>query len=82
MKTRQLIDKLKHFFDADRRARQEQRVSLKEVLDKLKAKERELKERLTHEVNPDEKKKLEKKIALVHTQRKKGVALLKEDNER
>ncbi|MEH6579929.1 MAG: hypothetical protein V7731_22985 [Amphritea sp.] len=82
MKTRRLIDKLKHFFDADLRAQQEQRESLKEVLDKLKSKEHELKDRLEREKNPEERERLEKKITLVHTQRKKGVALLKEDSEK
>ncbi len=77
MKTRKLIARIKAFFDSDLRNDQQERESLKEVLDKLKKKELELRSRLASEQDPAAREKLETKINLVHSQRKKGVGLLK-----
>ena len=77
MKTKKLLSKIRAFFDSDLRDVQRQTDSLREVLDKLKKKETVLKSRLENEHDPKDRKKLEKKIILVHSQRKKGLDLLK-----
>ncbi|OMH30310.1 hypothetical protein [Motiliproteus sp. MSK22-1] len=77
MKTKKLLSKIRAFFDSDLRDVQRQTDSLREVLDKLKKKETVLKSRLENEHDPKARKKLEKKISLVHSQRKKGLDLLK-----
>ena len=69
--------KIKAFFDSDLRDVQRQADSLRAVLDKLKQKESSLKSKLQTEHDVDVRAKLEKKLKLVHSQRKKGVLLLK-----
>ena len=80
MKTKKLLDKIRAFFDSDLRDVQREVDSLKEVLDKLKKKETALKARLEQEHDVKDRNKLEKKINLVHSQRKKGLELLRSLN--
>ncbi len=77
MKTRKLLEKLHLLFDADLRAKQRKREALKEVLAELKHKERKWQERLDGEQDPERRREIEKKVALIHSQRTKGLALLK-----
>jgi hypothetical protein len=80
MKTKKLLSRLAEFFDADRRAQLSQLDTIREVLKNLKHKEHKLKEELEQETDPAERKKLETKLNVCHTQRKKGLAFLKELN--
>ncbi len=80
MKTKKLLGKLREYFDDQSRARKEKRTSLKKLLKKMRIKEKELKHKLEHERDAEQAAKIEAKIALLHAQRKKGVALLKEDD--
>ncbi len=77
MKTKKLVAKLRDFFDGSLRDDEKKRHALKEVLDKLKRKQRSLEDRLTHTKNEEDRAALEKKIKLIRSQRKKGLKLLK-----
>lgn len=78
MKMRKILEKVQDFLDADSRSQQQQKDSISEVLEKLKEKEKKLQNELEHSVDRQEKDKLERKIAVCHAQRKKGLAILKE----
>lgn len=78
MKTKKLLSRLTEFFDSDRRAQLSEVDSIKDVLKNLKKKEHQLKDDLKEVTDPVVRKKLETKLNVCHTQRKKGLALLKE----
>jgi hypothetical protein len=78
MKLKKIQTKLAALLNADQRAQIKQASAIKELLGKLKKKERHLKEKL--EVCDDEaqRKKLETRLNICHAQRLKGLTLLKE----
>jgi hypothetical protein len=80
MGSKKLLKKLTDFFDLDVRARQKRKDELNELLSRLKIKEEELKTERDLETDEKQKSHLDKKIDLVHSQRKKGITLLKELN--
>jgi hypothetical protein len=80
MKTKKLLSRLTEFFNSDRRAQLSKLDTIKEVLKNLKKKEHKLKEELENETDPVVREKLETKLNVCHTQRKKGLAILKELN--
>ncbi len=80
MKTKKLIAMVKGFFDDDQRNSDKKHQALKEVLEKLRQKEKSFISRLDQTQDEDERERLEKKISLIHSQRKKGLKLLKEDD--
>jgi hypothetical protein len=80
MGSKKLLNKLADFFDMDARARQKRKDELNELLSRLKTKEEELKTERDLEIDEDQLRHLDKKIDLVHSQRKKGISLLKEIN--
>ena len=75
---KKLIKKLTGFFSMGARERQKKQEDLRALLDRLKEKETQLKARLEAEEDAEVQQELEQKIKLVHGQRKKGVAMLKE----
>ena len=78
MKTKHLLDKLTKFLDADRRAQLAQVYSIEEVLDKLEKKEEKLRSKLEAEPDPDERERLEMKLAVCQAQCKKGVQIIED----
>ena len=78
MKQKKLIEKLKIFFNLDARKRKKQQSDIKDILKKLKKRERELKERLANEKNTEKRNRIQQKIDIVYAQRKKGIKLIKE----
>jgi 16S rRNA C1402 (ribose-2'-O) methylase RsmI len=78
MGRKKLLQKLSEFFDMDVRARDKRKEELNDLLSRLKQKEVALKKELEKETDEDRKAKLEQKIDVVHTQRKKGLVMLKE----
>ncbi len=78
MGRKKLLQKLSEFFDMDVRARDKRKEELNDLLARLKQKEVELKQELEKERDEQVRAKLAQKIDVVHTQRKKGVAMLKE----
>lgn len=80
MKQKKLLEKLKSFFDADERERQEQKADIKKILKKLKKKERKFKEKLGNEKKQEKCTHIQQDIDVIYAQRKKGISLLKELN--
>jgi hypothetical protein len=78
MKTKRLLEKLTEFLDADRRAQMAQVDSIEEVLDKLEKKEEKLRSKLETEPDPEERERLEMKLAVCQAQCKKGVQIIDE----
>lgn len=79
MKQKKLLEKLKIFFDSDAREREKQKSDIKDILKKLKKKERNLKEKLDTESDPEKSNRLQQKIDVIYAQRKKGIKLIKEE---
>ncbi len=78
MKQKELLDKLKTFFDSDAREREKQKSDIKDILKKLKKKERKLKEKLDAEKNADKCIHFQQEIDVIYAQRNKGIKLIKE----
>ena len=78
MKTRKLIEQIKALFDADLRHSLNKQQSLHQVLEQLRRKEKALQAELLYQQDPQRRDKLQLKIDLVHSQRKKGLVLLKQ----
>ncbi len=78
MGRKKLLRKLAEFFDLDERARIKRQQELTDLLSRLKSKEVELKQALEQETDAQSQAELKQKIELVHSQRKKGLDLLKE----
>lgn len=78
MGRKKLLKKLAEFFDRDMRERGQRDDELADLLNRLKAKETEMKERLDSISDPEELKDMKKKIDIVHAQRKKGIGMLKD----
>ncbi|MEH6650474.1 MAG: hypothetical protein V7707_10655 [Motiliproteus sp.] len=78
MKTRKLIERIKALFDADLRLSLNKQQSLHQVLEQLRLKQKKLQAELLHEQDSQRRDKLQLKIDLVHSQRKKGLILLKQ----
>ena len=78
MKTKKLIDRVRAMFDEDLRNNHQVQESLNEVLEKLRLKEKKMLAELEHEHNPGRREALQLKIDLVHSQRKKGIAMLRQ----
>lgn len=78
MKTKKLMDRIRAIFDVDLRDNQQMQASLNEVLEKLRLKEKKMQAELEHERNAGRREALQLKIDLVHSQRKKGIAMLRQ----
>ena len=78
MDMKKLFAKAETFLNSDKRKRKEKKKCLKHVLKKLRKQEEKFNARLLHETDQEVIDKLNRKIALVHAQRKKGLALLKQ----
>lgn len=77
MKLKKLISQTEEFLNSEERKRKEKKKYLKQVLKQMKEYENELNQRLQEETDTETIEKLNKKIALAHAQRKKGVTILK-----
>lgn len=78
MKIKKLFAKAESFLNSDKRKRKEKKKCLRHVLKKLRKQEEKLNVRLQNESDEHAIDKLNRKIALVHAQRKKGLTLMKE----
>lgn len=73
MKTRKLLKRLTAFLDADKSAQRAEIESIRKVLKKLKEKERGLREKLDEATEPEERKAIAAKLAIIYAQRRKGL---------
>ncbi len=81
MKAIKQLKKLQAILDADTRARYMKRDKLKNLLCKMKSKEKHLARKINDTRDSKEKSRLEQEVALLHTQRKKGLKALKKLRE-
>jgi len=77
MKLKKLVAQVDEYLDSDKRKRKEKKKHLKHVLKKLRSYEDEICTKLNTETDPESIEKLTRKMRLAHSQRKKGVLLLK-----
>jgi predicted nucleic acid-binding Zn-ribbon protein len=76
MKFDKLLKKLKSYMNAEAEQLQQEDEGLSKVLNKLKKKEKHLKELIATESDADEREMLEQELNVIHSQRKKGIKLL------
>ena len=81
-KIKKSLKKLKTYMDADAEQLRKEDDGLSKVLKKLKKRERHLKDLVAAEKDQEEREMLEQELKVVHSQRKKGVALLAEVREK
>jgi len=78
VKFKKLMKIAESYLDSDERDRQERKKHLGQVLRDLSDYEKKVRVRLQGELTAEETVRLEKRLALVHAQRVKGLGLLKE----
>lgn len=77
MKLNKLLEKLEKFLSADRGEQAAERKKVRELLRKLKDKEKSLRKELEDTPHGDERESLNTRLEVVHAQRKKGVERIK-----
>lgn len=78
MKTPKLLKKTEEILSAKKSKQREQIKCLKEILDKLKKRKKKLREKLKREDDPHEIERLERDLAIIQAQRKKGLKAVKD----
>ena len=78
MKTGELLTVIKDFFDESGKKQRTKKKYLKEVLAGLKRKQKNLEKKLAKEKNGKTQKNISREIAIICSQRKKGLKLLKD----
>jgi predicted RNA-binding Zn ribbon-like protein len=76
MKLRELLELVEELLSTKKSEQMTKKADLEILLKKLRKKEKALKEELASELDMEKKQTLENKIALAHTQRKKGLVAL------
>lgn len=77
MNLKNLFNKADAFLNSDERSRKEKKKCIKHVLKKLRKYEDEINKQLEDTPEGEAREQLQKKIAVTHAQRKKGMSLLK-----
>ncbi len=77
MKEKKLLNKLKAFFGSSERKRKKQKSDVKEILKKLKKRERRIKQKQSSEKKAAKRKQLQREIDVIYAQRKKGIKLIR-----
>ena len=80
MKTPKLFKMAEQYLDGDAKKLKNQKACIKEILKKLKKKERTLKANLAVEKSAKERKHIEQDLNIIFAQRKKGLKTLKSLN--
>ena len=78
MGTEKLLDKLANILDAKKRKQRDQRDKLKVLLKKLKKRQEKHKKLLEAKKDPEGRKRIERTLKVIYTQRKKGIQLYKD----
>jgi len=78
VKKKKLIEKLHHFFDADKKGQLAHLEEIKEVLKHLKKKELKIKEEISVCTDSGVVIELQQKVDIIYAQRHKGLALIKD----
>jgi glutathionylspermidine synthase len=80
MGTKKLLDKLANLLDEKKRKQKKQHESLKALLKKLKKRQEKHKKLLETKQDPEDRKRIERTLKVIYTQRKKGIKLYKNIN--
>lgn len=78
MGTEKLLGKLKNLLNSKRRKQVQQHESLKKLLKKLKKRQEKHKKLLEAKTDPEGRKRIERTLKVIYTQRKKGIKLYKD----
>jgi len=78
MGTEKLLDKLANLLDSKRRKQKKKHESLKLLLKKLKKRQEKHKKLLAGKQDPEGRKRIERTLKVIYTQRKKGIKLYKD----
>ena len=78
MKTAKLLQKTEAFLSAKKSKQRKKIDALKEMLDGLKQKKREMNEKIKAADSKSEREHLEKELAVIRAQRHKGLKILKD----
>jgi hypothetical protein len=78
MKTPKLLEKVEKILHAKEAKQRQHAKCFKEILHKLKKRQKDLKEKLKDTSNEKERKRIKRDLAIIHTQRKKGIQALKD----
>jgi hypothetical protein len=77
MKLKRLLVKVEEFLSAQERKRRADKADMREVLHKLKKKERKLKAQVAQACDESERARLQSRLKVVHAQRRKGIAAIR-----
>ena len=78
MGTEKLLDKLTNLLNAKRRKQKKQLNSLKKLLKKLKKRQKEHQKLLAAKKDTEGRKRIERTLKVIYTQRTKGIKLYKD----
>jgi hypothetical protein len=78
MGTEELLNKLKGLLGAKRRKQKKQLNILMKLLGKLKKRQKKYQELLAAKKDPEGRKRIERTLKFIYTQRKKGIKLYKD----
>ena len=78
MKTPKLLKKVEKILDADDAKQRKHAKCFKEILNKLKKRKAHLKDKLKDTKSEKDRKRIQRDLAIIHTQRKKGLQALKD----
>ena len=78
MGTEKLLDKLTNVLNAKRRKQKKQHNSLEKILKKLKKRQERYQKLLAAKKEPEGRKRIERTLKVIYTQRKKGIKLYKD----
>jgi uncharacterized coiled-coil protein SlyX len=78
MSTEKLLDKLTNLLNAKRRKQVKQHHRLKKLLKKLKKRQEKHQKLLAAKNDPEGRKRIERTLKVIYTQRKKGIKLYKD----
>ena len=78
MGTEKLLDKLTNVLNAKRRKQKKQHNSLEKILKKLKKRQGRYQKLLAAKKEPEGRKRIERTLKVIYTQRKKGIKLYKD----
>jgi len=81
MKLKELLGKADVLFNTDDLSRKKQKKCIKKLLRRLSKHEKSLHQKLQAEENTEIIEKIEKKLALTHAHREKGLKIIQEMNE-
>jgi hypothetical protein len=77
MGTEKLIDKMQGLLKLDRDQQVKKRDKVRNLLKKLKKKQKDLEEKLKKEQDGEKKRRLQQNLKVIYAQRKKGIKLCK-----